>query len=63
MDGSRHDNDESLPRTPTEIKELNSIVAKKMREIFLGRGIPVVPSLGDVPLFRPSPLLETNLII
>ena len=50
MDGSRHDNDESLPRTPTEIKELNSIVAKKMREIFHGRGIPVVPSLG-VSLF------------
>ncbi|KAF8739244.1 hypothetical protein AX14_010407 [Amanita brunnescens Koide BX004] len=46
-DNARHDSDESVPRTPAEIKELNNIVAKKMREIFLDRGIPVVPSLGN----------------
>ncbi|KAF8351449.1 Metallo-dependent phosphatase-like protein [Amanita rubescens] len=46
-DNARHDSDESVPRTPAEIKDLNKAVAKKMREIFLERGIPVVPSIGN----------------
>ncbi|TFK75900.1 endopolyphosphatase [Pluteus cervinus] len=45
-DNARHDNDRKLPRTPAEIYDLNRAVAKRMEEIFLSRGIPVVPSLG-----------------
>ncbi|KAF8655288.1 hypothetical protein AX16_003187 [Volvariella volvacea WC 439] len=46
-DNARHDNDRKLPRTPDEIYDLNRAVARRMDEIFLSRGIPVVPSLGN----------------
>jgi hypothetical protein len=47
----RHDDDHKIPRTPSEIFDLNRQVAKKMEKIFLKKGIPVVPSLGiEVPL-------------
>ena len=43
---SRHDNDDEIPRTPAEMKDMNSAVAMRMKEVFLNRNIPVVPSLG-----------------
>ncbi|KAK0468387.1 Metallo-dependent phosphatase-like protein [Desarmillaria tabescens] len=46
-DNARHDNDRKLPRTPSEIYDLNSVIAKRMEEIFSSRGIPVIPSLGN----------------
>ena len=46
----RHDNDRKLPRTPSEIYELNRAVAAKMQRIFTSRNIPVVPSLGALVL-------------
>ncbi|KAJ6599058.1 endopolyphosphatase [Mycena vulgaris] len=46
-DNARHDNDRKLPRTPSEIYDLNRAVATKMASIFTSRGIPVVPSLGN----------------
>ena len=45
-DVERHDNDRKLPRTPKEIYDLNRRMAAKMKEVFLSKGIPVVPSLG-----------------
>ena len=42
----RHDNDHKIPRTPSEIFDLNRQVATRMEKIFLKRGVPVVPSLG-----------------
>ncbi|KZT24494.1 Endopolyphosphatase [Neolentinus lepideus HHB14362 ss-1] len=46
-DNARHDNDRKLPRTPDEIYHLNRVMANKMQEVFLSKGIPVVPSLGN----------------
>ncbi|KAJ7095396.1 endopolyphosphatase [Mycena belliarum] len=46
-DNARHDNDRKLPRTPSEIYDLNRAVATKMASAFTARGIPVVPSLGN----------------
>ncbi|KAJ7276413.1 hypothetical protein B0H12DRAFT_1085257 [Mycena haematopus] len=46
-DNARHDNDRKLPRTPSEIYELNRAVAAKMNSAFTSRGIPVIPSLGE----------------
>ncbi|KAF7352779.1 RFX-type winged-helix domain-containing protein [Mycena venus] len=46
-DNARHDNDRKLPRTPTEIYDLNRAVAGKMNSVFTSRGIPVIPSLGN----------------
>jgi len=43
---SRHDNDDHIPRQLDEIYDLNRAVAKKMKDVFLSKGIPVVPSLG-----------------
>lgn len=43
----RHDNDRKLPRTPAEIYDSNLRVAERMEDIFVRRGIPVVPSLGE----------------
>jgi len=43
----RHDNDPKLPRTPDEIYDLNRAVSAKMKDVFLSKGIPVVPSLGN----------------
>ena len=42
----RHDNDRKNPRTPKNIYDLNRVIAKRMEEIFLSRGIPVVPTIG-----------------
>jgi endopolyphosphatase len=42
-----HDNDRKIPRTPKEIFDLNSMLAREMENIFIKKGIPVVPSLGN----------------
>jgi hypothetical protein len=42
-----HDNDHKIPRTLDEIFGLNSMLATAMENIFLKKGIPVVPSLGE----------------
>ncbi|KAL7282436.1 hypothetical protein ACG7TL_003907 [Trametes sanguinea] len=46
-DSARHDNDRRRPRTTAEIYELNRALAKKMEHVFVRRGIPVVPSIGN----------------
>ncbi|KAG1896469.1 Metallo-dependent phosphatase-like protein [Suillus fuscotomentosus] len=46
-DNARHDNDDDIPRTLDEIYDLNRAVAKRMEHVFLKKGIPVVPSLGN----------------
>ncbi|KAF4574592.1 hypothetical protein EYR36_005940 [Pleurotus pulmonarius] len=51
-DNARHDNDRKLPRTPSEIYELNRAVASKMEKIFGSKGIPVIPSLGNNDVWR-----------
>ena len=43
----RHDDDDDIPREIDEIYDLNRAVAKKMEHVFLSKGIPVVPSLGE----------------
>ncbi|KDR83732.1 hypothetical protein GALMADRAFT_219563 [Galerina marginata CBS 339.88] len=53
-DNARHDNDRQLPRTPSEINDLNRAVAARMQKIFTNRGIPVVPSLGNNDVWRPN---------
>jgi len=42
----RHDEDHKIPRTPSEVFDLNRQVATRMENIFLKKGIPVVPSIG-----------------
>lgn len=42
-----HDNDHKIPRTLDEIFGLNSMLATAMEDIFLKKGIPVIPSLGE----------------
>ncbi|KDQ64518.1 hypothetical protein JAAARDRAFT_28155 [Jaapia argillacea MUCL 33604] len=46
-DNARHDNDRALPRTTKEIYDLNRVVARRMEDAFLSKGIPVIPSLGN----------------
>ncbi|RDX55657.1 hypothetical protein OH76DRAFT_757959 [Lentinus brumalis] len=46
-DSARHDNDRRRPRTTAEIYALNRAMAKRMEEVFVRRGIPVVPSIGN----------------
>ncbi|KAI0081809.1 endopolyphosphatase [Panus rudis PR-1116 ss-1] len=46
-DSARHDNDRKLPRTTREIYELNRAMARRMEEVFLSKGIPVVPTIGN----------------
>ncbi|KIM90810.1 hypothetical protein PILCRDRAFT_811292 [Piloderma croceum F 1598] len=46
-DNARHDEDRKIPRTTDEIYDLNRAVAKKMEKIFLNKGIPVIPSIGN----------------
>jgi len=46
-DNARHDNDDRMPREVDEIYDLNRAVAEKMEHVFLSKGIPVVPSLGN----------------
>ncbi|KAG5221087.1 Endopolyphosphatase [Salix suchowensis] len=68
-DNARHDNDRKLPRTPSEIYELNRAVASKMEKTFGSKGIPVIPSLAHVsdicshthPLNPTSPLVGRTL--
>lgn len=48
-----HDNDRKIPRTPDEIFGLNSMLATAMEDIFLKKGIPVVPSLGEFTNLHP----------
>ena len=43
---ARHDNDRKRPRTTSEIYALNRAMAKRMEDVFVRRGIPVVPSIG-----------------
>ena len=45
----RHDIDRKNPRTPRNIYDLNRVMAKRMEQIFLSRGIPVVPTIGERP--------------
>ncbi|KAF8913908.1 hypothetical protein CPB84DRAFT_1811392 [Gymnopilus junonius] len=42
-----HDNDRKIPRTPSEINDLNRVIADKMDKVFTKQGVPVVPSLGN----------------
>jgi hypothetical protein len=42
-----HDNDRKIPRTLNEIYDLNNMLAMAMEDIFLNKGVPVVPSLGE----------------
>jgi len=42
----RHDNDRKNPRNPRNIYDLNRRVAGRMEQIFLSRGIPVIPTIG-----------------
>ncbi|KAG2145766.1 Metallo-dependent phosphatase-like protein [Suillus clintonianus] len=46
-DNARHDNDDEIPRPLDEIYDLNRAVARKMEHVFVSKGIPVVPSLGN----------------
>ncbi|CAG8616493.1 17426_t:CDS:2, partial [Racocetra fulgida] len=65
-DNSRHDNDNSKPRTSHEIFELNRMIASKFLETFSTRGIrgknkprviPIVPSIGNHDIFPNNILL------
>jgi endopolyphosphatase len=44
---SRHDIDPGHPRTEEEIYSLNRMIVDRMSKIFLSRGVPVVPSIGE----------------
>ena len=46
MRWDRHDNDRKMPRTTAEIYDLNRALSKKMEDIFVKQGIPVIPSIG-----------------
>lgn len=37
-----------------EIYDTNTMIAKEMENIFVGRGIPVVPSLGESENIHPG---------
>ncbi|TFK55714.1 hypothetical protein OE88DRAFT_1621507 [Heliocybe sulcata] len=56
-DNARHDNDRRRPRTTDEIYHLNRVMANKMQEVFLSKGIPVVPSLGNNDVWRKNILM------
>lgn len=43
---SRHDIDREIPRTLSEILDLNKAMADRMIEVF-GKDIPIVPALGN----------------
>ncbi|KAG2077407.1 hypothetical protein BDR04DRAFT_1132179 [Suillus decipiens] len=57
-DNARHDEDHEIPRTLDEIFALNRAVAKKMEDVFLRKGIPVVPSLGNNDVWRPNEITD-----
>ncbi|KAI0750846.1 Metallo-dependent phosphatase-like protein [Daedaleopsis nitida] len=46
-DSARHDNDRKRPRSTAEIYALNRAMASKMEDVFVSKGIPVVPSIGN----------------
>ncbi|CCM02492.1 uncharacterized protein FIBRA_04593 [Fibroporia radiculosa] len=46
-DSARHDNDRKNPRTTDEIYMLNRVLARKMEDVFLSKGIPVIPTIGN----------------
>ncbi|KAL4766279.1 endopolyphosphatase [Aspergillus foveolatus] len=65
-DSARHDNDEKIPRTASEIIDLNKVLAAKFIEVFedsgaaRGLSIPVIPTIGNndiMPhnIFREAP--------
>ncbi|KIK97145.1 hypothetical protein PAXRUDRAFT_825228 [Paxillus rubicundulus Ve08.2h10] len=56
-DSSRHEDDDKLPRPLDEIYDLNRLVARQMQELFLSKGIPVVPSLGNNDIWPHNTLL------
>ncbi|KAH9843836.1 uncharacterized protein C8Q71DRAFT_793476 [Rhodofomes roseus] len=43
-----HDNDRKNPRTTNEIYMLNRAMARRMEDVFLSKGIPVIPSIGII---------------
>ncbi|OBZ76592.1 Endopolyphosphatase [Grifola frondosa] len=51
-DSARHDNDRMRPRTTAEIYALNRAMAKKMEDVFVSKGIPVIPSIGNNDVWR-----------
>ena len=58
-----HDNDRKIPRTLNEISDLNSILATEMENIFLKKGIPVVPCLGEITsIYRGSVFLSYDCV-
>ncbi|KAL2828529.1 Metallo-dependent phosphatase-like protein [Aspergillus cavernicola] len=52
-DSARHDNDERIPRTASEIIDLNEVLATKFIDVFEDRGaprglsIPIIPTIGN----------------
>ncbi|KAK7695800.1 hypothetical protein QCA50_000438 [Cerrena zonata] len=56
-DSARHDNDRKLPRTTKEIYELNRAMARRMEDIFLSKGIPVIPTIGNNDIWPHNILL------
>ena len=50
-DNARHDIDSEIPRTPTEINELNRMMVRRMKETF-GDDVVIVPSLGNNDIYR-----------
>lgn len=57
--GNRHDIDSSLPRSLDEIYNLNRGLAKRFRDLFEDRGVPVVPSLGNNDIYRKLPTVTS----
>jgi endopolyphosphatase len=51
-DNARHDSDRKIPRTLKEIYDLNGMLATDMENIFLKKGVPVIPSLGNNDIWR-----------
>ncbi|KAH9938626.1 uncharacterized protein B0H18DRAFT_1081217 [Fomitopsis serialis] len=49
-----HDSDRKRPRTTNEIYMLNRAMARRMEEVFLSKGIPVIPSIGNNDVWRPN---------
>ncbi|KAL2871969.1 endopolyphosphatase [Aspergillus lucknowensis] len=52
-DSARHDNDEKIPRTASEIIDLNKVLATKFIDLFQDQGatrgvsIPIIPTIGN----------------
>ncbi|KAL1983898.1 hypothetical protein VTN96DRAFT_9822 [Rasamsonia emersonii] len=53
-DSARHDNDERIPRTESQIEEFNQVLVDKFVEVFRARNdptgnllIPIVPTIGN----------------